>query len=117
MEHIRDPAEGPWTSFDMGDGSTFDFVFDVMATGYTEAFSMDLVRVSPGAYSPPHIDGHSHAFFIVEGAAEIVIDGTVHDVAKGKIACIPKGATHSIRNARPETLVMLTLYDPPRRRA
>jgi mannose-6-phosphate isomerase-like protein (cupin superfamily) len=113
MEYVRDPAKGPWVSFDMGAEKDAKFVFDLLPQGYTDNYSMDLAIFPVAGYSAPHVD-EGHAFFIVDGTAEMIIDGEICTASKGCVAAIPSGALHSIRNIGVTPLVMLTFYDPPR---
>ena len=117
MEHLTSPEDGPWISHEIPGSSGFKFVFDVLAAEWTDAFSIDLVHVAVGGFSPFHIDPDNHAFYIVEGKADVVIADLRYRVAKGQIIRIPKGVVHSIANGGDATLAMLAIYDPPRDRS
>jgi mannose-6-phosphate isomerase-like protein (cupin superfamily) len=117
MQHITRPENGPWISHKIEGASGFDFVFDVLAREYTDAFSVDMARVPVGGYSPYHVDPDNHAFYIVEGTMDIVIADREYTAIKGDIVRVPKGVVHSVRNGGDIPLVMLTIYDPPRDRS
>jgi quercetin dioxygenase-like cupin family protein len=117
MLHLTKPEEGPWISHEIPGSSGFQFVFDVLAHEYTDAFSLDLVKVAVGGFSPRHIDPDNHAFYIVEGLAGMTIADLEYQAKKGEVIRIPKGVVHAIRNDGDVPLVMLVFYDPPRDRS
>ncbi|MGC1305027.1 MAG: cupin domain-containing protein [Caulobacteraceae bacterium] len=117
MRHITNPENGPWTSFQIEGSRGFNFVFDALAAEYTDAYSIDLVKVDVGGFSPYHIDPDNHAFYIVDGEAQMVIADLEYTVRKGEVARIPKGVVHSIANSGTTPLLMLAVYDPPRDRS
>jgi quercetin dioxygenase-like cupin family protein len=94
----------------------FNFNFEVLSREYTDAYSVDLVKVEVGGSSPFHIDPDNHAFYILDGEAEMIIAEERSIVRKGEIARIPMGVVHSIVNHGNEPLMMLCIYDPPRDR-
>lgn len=49
--------------------------------------------------------------FVLEGAAEITIDGVVHEVGAGSAIVIPSGAVHSLR-AVTDFKMLLTVVKP-----
>jgi len=115
MDYVRDPADGPWTSFDIGALAPARLITDLLPPGYTAAFSLDIAEFPVGGYSLEHVDA-GHAFYIIAGKAEMIIEGEVRAVTTGCVVAIPGGTRHSIRNIGREPLVMLTIYDPPRER-
>jgi mannose-6-phosphate isomerase-like protein (cupin superfamily) len=117
VQHVTSPEQGPWISHEIEGSSGFKFVFDVLAAEYTDAYSMDLVSVAVGGFSPHHIDPDNHAFYILEGHADILVADQEYRVAKGEVIRIPKGVVHGIRNGGDVPLVMLAVYDPPRDRS
>lgn len=117
MLHITNPEKGPWISFQIEGSRGFNFVFDALAAEFTDAYSIDLVKVDVGGFSPYHIDPDNHAFYIVDGQATMVIADLEYVVRKGEVARIPKGVVHSIANSGDEPLLMLAVYDPPRDRS
>jgi quercetin dioxygenase-like cupin family protein len=105
-----------WKPFSVEHSKGYEFMFNLIGSEYTDAFSVDLVRVAPGGYSPVHIDPDNHAFYFSEGAGKVTIAGKPHPVGPGSVVKIPFGALHSIENTGSEYLVFLTVYDPPRKR-
>ena len=115
MDYVVDPASRDWQSFDMGAEAPARLLRDLLPSGYTSAYSIDIAEFPVGGYSAEHVDD-GHAFYIISGQAEMVIGGKAMLAAGGQIAAIPGGVPHSIRNVGGEPLVMLTIYDPPRQR-
>ncbi len=114
MKHITHISDTPWIPHQIEGSKGFEFVFDILGGEYTDAFSMDIVRVAQGGYSPEHIDPDNHAFYILSGEAEIDIADASHRVSPGAVVRIPRGVVHALRNAGEGELVLLTIYDPPR---
>ena len=92
----------------------YAFSSGLIGQEYTDAYSMDIVRVAEGGYSPQHIDPDNHAFYIISGEADIDIADSCHRARSGAIVRIPRGVVHAVRNAGDGELVLLTIYDPPR---
>jgi mannose-6-phosphate isomerase-like protein (cupin superfamily) len=90
--------------------------FDILAQEYTDAYSIDLVRVAPEGYSARHVDMHNHAFYILSGEGIVEIVDKEYAVKAGSVVRIPMGAYHSLRNSGSTPLELLSIYDPPRMR-
>ncbi|NYT69827.1 cupin domain-containing protein [Pusillimonas noertemannii] len=116
MRHVVSMEELIWKPFSVENSNGYEFQFGVVASDFTNAYSVDYVRVAPGGYSPVHIDPDNHAFYFMSGAGTVTIAGKVHAVGPGSIVKIPFGALHSIENTGQEYLVFMTIYDPPRSR-
>jgi mannose-6-phosphate isomerase-like protein (cupin superfamily) len=116
MNYVRDPAAGPWITFDMGAPMPARLITDLLPQGYSTAYSIDIAEFPVGGFSPEHVDA-GHAFYIISGEAEMVIEGETCPAKTGCVVAIPAGARHSIRNVGTAPLVLLTIYDPPRVRA
>jgi mannose-6-phosphate isomerase-like protein (cupin superfamily) len=117
MQHITNPDDEELISYNPMGAKGFNFVFEILSKEYTDAYSIDLVSVDVGGFSPFHIDPDNHAFYILEGEAEMVIAEERSIVRKGEIARIPMGVVHSITNHGNVPLKMLSFYDPPRDRS
>jgi quercetin dioxygenase-like cupin family protein len=117
MEIVSSVESSAWKPFSVEGSQGYEFKFGLIGKEYTDAYSVDLVRVAPGGYSPTHIDPDNHAFYFVEGTGTITIAGDVYEVRPGSVVKIPFGALHSIQNTGAEHLLFLTIYDPPRVRA
>jgi mannose-6-phosphate isomerase-like protein (cupin superfamily) len=113
MDYVRDPSAGEWVSFDMGAPAPARLLTDLLPKGYTDAYSVDIAEFPIGGFSPEHVDT-GHAFYIISGRSEMIIDGTSQIAGTRCVVGIPAGKPHSIRNIGDEPLVMLTIYDPPR---
>ena len=117
MKHVTNPENEPWIAYNPMGAKGFSFVFEILSREYTDAYSIDLVKVDVGGSLPFHIDPDNHTFYILEGSAEMVIAEERCVVGKGEIARIPMGVVHSICNAGDVPLMMLSFYDPPRDRS
>ncbi|CAN5510383.1 hypothetical protein BH09PSE5_BH09PSE5_19960 [soil metagenome] len=116
MESCVHADSSEWKPFSVEGSKGYDFKFGLIGSEYTDAYSVDLVRVAPGGFSPVHIDPDNHAFYFVEGTGIVTIAGEVHEVRAGSVVKIPFGALHSIENRGDDHLLFLTIYDPPRNR-
>ena len=116
MQAITTINQRQWTPFSVENSKGYEFLFNLIGTEHTDAYSVDLVRVAPGGYSPVHVDPDSHAFYFMEGQGRVTVAGKAHDVRAGSIVKIPFGAMHSIQNTGDVALLFLTIYDPPRQR-
>lgn len=69
-------------------------------TGFAETFSQYIMEVAPGGGSDtPELDaGAEGVLFVVEGSAQLIIEGTEHQMQEGGYAYIPPGATWSLHN-------------------
>ena len=88
---------------------------DAMA-GRTEPwFNQALVAANDSVLRVAKLHGefhhHSHAtdevFFVLDGAMQIDIDGTTHDLSAGMGVCIPAGVTHRTRADAPATVLLV----------
>ena len=83
---------------------------------YTKAYSGELVRLEPGDHSVPHVEPWSHLLYFLSGTGDITIDGDVSAVRSGTVCQVSAGEKHSLRNLGSDDMLLLTIYDPPRRR-
>jgi quercetin dioxygenase-like cupin family protein len=84
---------------------------------YTAAFSCELVKLDPSDHSVPHIEPWNHARYFIKGNGEIRIGGETWPVREGTLALAKTGEEHAMRNAGPGEMLILAMYDPPRRRS
>ena len=83
---------------------------------YSSAFNAELARLEPGDHSVPHIEPWSHLLYLMSGTGDVTIDGETQPVAAGTVCQIKAGQKHSLRNLGADDMVVLTIYDPPRKR-
>ena len=114
MDIVTSSDSLPWNMLSVEGSQGYEFKFNLIDKAYTDAYSVDLVRVAPGGHSPVHFDQDNHAFYFIEGAGTVTIAGEVHPVHSGSVVKIPFGALHSIENTGAGPLLFLTIYDPPR---
>jgi (S)-ureidoglycine aminohydrolase len=69
-------------------------------SGFAETFSQYIVELSPGGGSdrPETEPGTQAVLFVVDGAAELVLDGAAHALRPGSYAYLPAGTEWAIRN-------------------
>jgi len=69
-------------------------------SGFAETFSQYIAEVQPGGGSDrPEVEPNAEAvIFVVEGAAELTIDGKVHNLEVGGYAYVPPGAKWTLWN-------------------
>lgn len=114
MKHVTRISDTTWTPHQIEGSKGFHFNFEILGAEYTDAYSVDIVRVEKGGYSPMHIDPDNHAFYVLGGEGEIDIADSQYQVQAGAVVRIPRGVVHAVRNIGNEDLVLLTIYDPPR---
>jgi quercetin dioxygenase-like cupin family protein len=116
MHPVTSIEQFEWKPLSVEGSKGYEFMFNLVGAEYTDAYSVDLVRVEPGGYSPVHIDPDNHAFYFIEGTGRVTIAGKPNAVGPGSVVKIPFGALHSIENTGSQHLLFLTIYDPPRKR-
>jgi len=80
------------------------------------AYSIELTTVGPGGSSPTHVEPHAHVFYVLSGHGEVTVGAEVREVRPGSVSPIAAGDPHSFRVLGDESLEMLVIYHPPRRR-
>jgi len=89
LELWNDPVRGAvtWRTLFSGDRTP------------TEALTMGVAEVTPGAGQPLRIHRHAHpeAYYILSGHGVLRIDGIDHALSPGTAAFIPGGAPHGAR--------------------
>jgi quercetin dioxygenase-like cupin family protein len=83
---------------------------------YSSAFNAELVRLEPGDHSVPHIEPWSHLLYFLSGSGDVTIEGETRPVATGTVCQVRAGQKHSLRNLGEDNMIVLTIYDPPRKR-
>lgn len=82
--------------------------------GVSEAFSMNVVNIKPGATVSP---AHSHPkkeeiIYVVSGSGLAYIDGQVYDIGSGTAVLFPKGSVHMLRNNGVVDMKVLCFFTP-----
>ena len=116
MEKVFSVNDVPWADVTNLPGARgFEFK-KLVDSDYTQSFNMELIRLEPGDHSVPHVEPWNHAFYFLEGKGEVMIDGRLSPVQAGTVCLINAGVRHSLKNEGPGDMVLLTIYDPPRKR-
>ncbi len=82
-----------WIKFRPLDPTSFEFKVNLIASEYTSAYSVDLVRVPVDGFSPPHTDPDNHAFYILAGHGAVMIDGRTWNVGPGMSSRSPSASS------------------------
>ncbi|MES1162017.1 MAG: cupin domain-containing protein, partial [Rhizobacter sp.] len=89
----------------------------VVDAAFTDnAYSIELTTVGPGGSSPTHVEPHAHVFYVLSGVGEVTVGDEIREVRPGSVSPIAAGDPHSFRNTGGESLEMLVIYHPPRKR-
>lgn len=116
MESVFSVDDIPWADLKGLPGAR-GFEFKALTdNSYTQAYSCELVRLEPGDHSVPHIEPWSHLLYILSGTGDISIDGSTSPVRIGTVCQVRAGKKHSLRNLGDDDLLILAIYDPPRKR-
>ena len=76
---------------------TLSILLPASATGGVLAIFEDVVE--PGVGPGRHIHhGEDETFFVGSGKFIVEVDGTVHDLAPGDVAFVPRGTVHAFKN-------------------
>jgi mannose-6-phosphate isomerase-like protein (cupin superfamily) len=106
----------PWVDLKGLPGSR-GFEFKALTTdAHTTAYSCEIVRLGPGDHSVPHIEPWSHLLYVLSGNGDITISGNTCPVRVGSVCQVRAGEKHSLRNLGESNLLILAIYDPPRKR-
>src|SRR3954452_19729504 len=70
---------------------------------------------SPGAPSHLHREA-TELFFVLDGAARILIDETIHDLTRGDFVVVPPGVPHAFAPARGHSADLLITFSGGRPR-
>jgi quercetin dioxygenase-like cupin family protein len=116
MDKVFSVNELPWRNL-RGLPGARGFEYKVLSDAdYSAAFNAERVRLEPGDHSVPHIEPWSHLLYFLGGTGDVTIDGETHPVAAGTVCQVKAGLKHSLRNRGADDRVVLTVYDPPRKR-
>ena len=76
--------------------------------------SINLTQLEPGS----HFEAHYHSIsdeidFVVQGQANMTIDGKVRLIKSGDLIYIPPGVVHAFATLGDENLLVLVVFAPP----
>jgi mannose-6-phosphate isomerase-like protein (cupin superfamily) len=115
VDYVLAPEDITWKVLDgpTSPGVGFGFTPSVIDADYTESYSAQLGKISPGGLSKPHVDHYNHAFYFISGTGTVTIGKQSWPLKPGTIVKIPSGPTHAFANTGSEDLTFLVIYDPP----
>jgi mannose-6-phosphate isomerase-like protein (cupin superfamily) len=105
-----------WKAFEAVGVRGYELKPMILGSELTDAYSIDLMRVTGGGFSAAHTDQGRHAFFIIRGQGRLTADGGTFDFRQDDIVKVPQGSVHELHNHTMGQLEFLAIYDPPRRR-
>ncbi len=106
---------GEAVPFTTKDGSTIRSLLD-LGTAPVENQSLAEARIEPGGATERHYHRESEEmYYVVEGSAEMEVDGERAAVRAGDAILIPPGAWHVIRASSDGPLRILCCCAPPYR--
>lgn len=108
--HIRNAGSVPALESSHG-----EIVYELagVAAGGASAHSVARIRIPPGKASRPHYHPLAEeSYFILEGVAEIEVDGERATLRPGDAVAIPPTAVHRIWNAGTADLLFVAVCAP-----
>ena len=72
-------------------------------------FAMRKFIIEPGGFMPMHTNSVEHEQYVLNGRAEVNIDGQTYIVKKDDIVFIPKGAEHNYKTIGDQNFEFLCL--------
>lgn len=78
--------------------------------GGARASSTSLLEVDPGCALPRHTDSAEEVVVVVQGTAEVEVDGERATVEAGGVALVPEDVPHQVANAGDELLRFVAVY-------
>ena len=116
MERVFSVDDVPWKELS-GLPAARGYQFKALTEqSYTEAYSCELIRLKPGDHSVPHVERWNHLLYILSGTGDITIEGSTSALKHGTVCQVRAGEKHSMRNLGGEEMLLLAIYDPPRKR-
>lgn len=107
MTHTIVPATAGQTQTILGMQHVNKFLPDTGLGLVTE------VTAAPGLGAPPHRhDADSEAFYILEGALTVDLDGQTRRLHPGDMCFLPAGGEHAFRNEGPGDVRFLAVITP-----
>ncbi|MBP2314297.1 cupin domain-containing protein [Azospirillum soli] len=80
-------------------------------------FGVIWVVLDPGTVVDAHAHDEEETFIVVDGCAELTLNGETTVIGKGDVAYIPRFLTHQLRNPSADTpFVMIDVYWDDQRR-
>lgn len=72
-------------------------------------FAMRIFSIDPGGFMPMHTNTVEHEQFVLNGSAEVSLDGELFAVEKNDVVLIPSGVPHYYKNTGEEPFTFLCL--------
>ena len=75
-----------------------------------KASSTSLLEVAPGCALPRHTDSVEETVVVVDGVAEVEVDGETGRVGTGGVALVPEEVPHQVRSVGERPLRFVAVY-------
>jgi mannose-6-phosphate isomerase-like protein (cupin superfamily) len=80
----------------------------------TDKSQVGVMTIKPGGDSgPENIHPGDQIIYVIEGEADVDVDGKSVKVSEGQVFIVPAKSEHHIYNKSSKDLFFLTLYAPP----
>lgn len=83
----------------------------VLFTGHN--IQIVAMALRPGEDIGEEVHKVDQCFFLVQGTAQTIVEGSDVTIGKNGVLCVPAGMRHNIRNNDRELLKLYTTYAPP----
>ncbi|RMH62294.1 MAG: cupin domain-containing protein [Calditrichaeota bacterium] len=81
----------------------------LISPGEAPHFAMRRFTIHPGGFMPMHTNTVEHEQLVLDGEAEVIIDGQKHHMRKDDVVFIPAGVPHSYRTIGDRPFVFLCM--------
>jgi quercetin dioxygenase-like cupin family protein len=100
-------GEMPWEPF--GGATRGIFRKPLSKEAFPSGSRANLILAEPGGEFPEHVDPYSHVFYILEGEAELSVEGEKIFAGPGAALTVKAGKKHGYRNPGRKDLTLITL--------
>jgi quercetin dioxygenase-like cupin family protein len=106
MMHYKDVPPDP-----AGEEGASDIMIRWLITERDGApnFSMRVIEIGPGGYSPFHRHPWEHEVFVLDGCGVLVQENQATPFDKGDVIFVPSGELHQFKNTSEEMLEFICL--------
>ncbi|MEV8395823.1 MULTISPECIES: cupin domain-containing protein [unclassified Streptomyces] len=89
--------------------------YNIKAAGLATAaaYTVTEITLDPGGEMPAHRHArYEEAFYVLEGTAEVLLDGEKYEASAGTVVVVPWGVHHRVRNRGGQTVRLFNLTVP-----
>ena len=96
-----------------GRGTTTAYPFFEDAEGFDIVFRPRAMH--PGSTIGEHRNDKDEIYYVLSGRGELLLDGRLREVGPGDAILTRKGSTHALEQRGEEDLVIIVVYQPPKK--